>query len=315
MQVFKKLIFAIPFLLLFYWSIYLLSHFIVDTNLIFNFDLQIFLSLILALIALTLSLYFFAVFSVFAQDYKIVLPVVGVACFAGAVYLPLPLSYFVVAGLLLTFGVVYYFLDQKIKTCLAFQPNNLLLPALKTLASLIFIVLSFAYFTVASQEIKEKGFQIPDSLIDAALQIAGPGTGDVQGTQIAQVPSITPEQIAFLKKNPQLLKQAGLDPKVLESLNQKSSSSSAKEATSASPQQSNGAVKGFVKAQFQKMIESYMKYIPYILAALFFTTLQGLFYFISIFLPIINLLLFWILEKTGFIHFEKEMREVRKLVV
>lgn len=78
---------------------------------------------------------------------------------------------------------------------------------------------------------------------------------------------------------------------------------------------SDDLVKLSVKSQLDKMIEPYIDWIPLFLAiSLYFTltTISSLIMFCGL---IFIWIVFYLLEKSGFISFNKEMREIRKLVV
>lgn len=155
--------------------------------------------------------------------------------------------------------------------------------------------------------IAQDGFQIPDSLIDATIQFTQPKT-DQEEPFLPQL-SIPQEQLDLLKQNPDLLKQSGLDPKILDTLNQPQKSSKA-------PQDlSNNLIKSAVKDQVQNFIKPYMDFIPAILAILLFFTLQSLTSIINLLISPILWITFYILEKSGFIKFTTEMRPVRKMVM
>ena len=115
------------------------------------------------------------------------------------------------------FALAYYLLSLKLKTYINFQANLLLNPIIRNLSTLIILVVSVVFYLSVDQEIKLQGFQIPDSLIETSLKFAAP---QVKGIKIAQVPNITPEQLEFIKKNPELLRQQGLDPAILDSAGQ-----------------------------------------------------------------------------------------------
>lgn len=74
-------------------------------------------------------------------------------------------------------------------------------------------------------------------------------------------------------------------------------------------------IKQAVKGQLQNLIKPYTGFIPAVLAILLFFTLQGLTSLINLLIYPLLWLTFYILEKTGFVHFEAETREVKKLVV
>lgn len=77
----------------------------------------------------------------------------------------------------------------------------------------------------------------------------------------------------------------------------------------------NDLLKKTVKDQFQTMLKPYQSFIAPILALLFFFSLQAFVAIISIFLSPLIWFIFYILEKTKFITFTTEMREVKKMIV
>ncbi len=208
---------------------------------------------------------------------------------------------------------------------ITFEPTHLFAPAVKSLATLLIFALSIYFYFSASFEIQTKGFEVPDSLINMAIKLASPNPA-VQGIEfkkgdprpIAQIPGVTQEQLDYLKQHPELLKQYGVDPSALNSVstppvttNPSSSSNSLNQSTSPS----SAILKPLIQNQINQYIKPFEKFIPMLLAVLFFFTVQSIMALEAIFLSPIILLIFWILEKTGYIHFEKEMREVKKLVV
>lgn len=152
----------------------------------------------------------------------------------------------------------------------------------------------------------EKGFQIPDSLINTALKFAP--QPESQENSSSSLPQISPDQLNLLKSNPALLKQSGIDPKILDNIG--------KTAQNLNPEKiANDLIGQTVKKQMQDLIKPYTNIIPIILAVLLFLTLQS-------FMAIINLLIypllwikFYILEKTGFIKFTQETRIVKKMFI
>lgn len=196
----------------------------------------------------------------------------------------------------LTFGLV-----------LLLPAPSLLSPIVKQVTGILILLLSLGFYLSVNQKIAQNGFEIPDSLIDTALKVSQPSI-PVQGfkydkTLMAQ---ITPDQLELLKKNPELLKQYGIDPKTLDSL---------PVSVSTPDLNTTAMIKPLVKDQLQNIIKPYQNFIAPILALLFFLTLQSLTALLGLFISPILWLIFLLLEKTNFIHFETEMREVKKLVV
>jgi len=151
--------------------------------------------------------------------------------------------------------------------------------------------------------IAEDGFVIPESLIDSAMKFVP--TDSESDNSSSSLPSPSSEQLAILKQNPDLLKQSGLDPKILDSL---SPGKSAKTTT-------QDIVKQTLQAQVQTMIKPYINFIPAILTVLFFIILQSLTSLIGLLIYPLLWLTFYILEKTGYIKFTEEQRTVRKMII
>ncbi len=74
-------------------------------------------------------------------------------------------------------------------------------------------------------------------------------------------------------------------------------------------------IKQTAKDQIQGFIKPYQSFIPAVLAVLLFLTLQSLTSILNLFIYPLLWLIFFILEKTGFVKFEIEQREVKKLVI
>ncbi len=306
-----------PFLLGYVWLMLAVKPLLSDIYLIFSLDLAILVNLIWISVALLITSLGFVLFTSLANDWKLVLPAVVVASIIPALLFALPLSLFISIGSLLTLTILFFSVKKKFANYLTFEPNHLVTPSIKSQATLLILVMSVYFYLQANLEISTKGFQVPDSLINSVLQIASPATPAVQGTSIAELPSLTPEQLQYLKQHPDLVRQSGINPSVLNSV---STTPTTSKATSTKTNNTannpvNNQLKPLIQAQIQQFIKPFEKFIPAILAILFFFTLQSFVSIGSLLLSPLILLIFWILEKTNFIHFEKEMREVKKLVV
>lgn len=319
MMVVKKLVFAPLFLISLIWLFYQFTPFIKSADLIFSFSLETLLTLILICLSVLLTGLFFVIFTALAQDWKIVIPIILLSSLAPFIFLPQALALVSTVTILASLIISFMVLEGKMKSYLTFAPTALLAPSIKQLTGFLIIGLSLVYYLSINGEIQKNGFQIPDSLIDTALKFAPQTPQNFQGFKydkrtVAQLPQITPEQLELLKKNPDLLKQYNIDPKMLDSLSGNSTSTS----TSKSPANTNNlndVIKKTIKDQVQNMLKPYQQFIPPILALLFFFTLQSFEAILSIFLSPVIWLIFIVLEKTKFITFTTEMREVKKMVV
>jgi len=313
MPILKKLIFALPFLIFLAWFYYQLNFFFKDIYIIFGLNFSVLIQIIWLIVALGLLSLFFVIFSCLCDDWKFILPVSILGSLISFVIFPIPGGLVIWVGTLLSLIFSYLILNNKLKTYLTFQSNVLLTPSIKTLAGFLILTASLSFYFFAKEEIKTNGFRVPDSLIDTALKFATPQIPDVKGESIAQI-SLTPEQLELLKQNPDLVRQQGIDPAILDSL--PVSNTSQQSSPSGSMQtNSNELVKNLLQSQIKNLVEPYLNLIPVFLAGLFFVTMHSFHSIFSIVYSILVPLIFWILEKTKFIMFEKEQREVKKMVV
>lgn len=307
MKIFKKLLFAPLFLGLLTVSLYqALGLFSIDSAISFNF-----LPLIYLCIYLLLASFFYVLFVSFSNDLKYAAPFIILASIIPVFLFDLNLAVVLGFGVLVVLFAGYYQLTHKLKAYITFSPTILLIPSIKLITTLLILVLSFGYYLSINKIIKEEGFSVPEGLIEAVIKFSMPQNdldlvkGDKYLAQITQ------EQIDFLKSNPLLLKQQGLDPSILDNL---SVSTPAPKATKVSTIP-NDITKKLITGQFNKILDPYKNFIAPFLAVLFFITLQSLSSLLSLLLYPLVSLSFYILEKSGFLKFEKEIREVKKMVV
>lgn len=319
MSLIKKLAFAPLFMLFLAFFCYLLNPLLNDLGFLFSLDINIFLQLLQIGVSLILTALFYVVFLSLARDIKIVAPISLFASLVPLLLLNTSYPYIASIGVLISFLIIFLMVESNLKSYLNFQPTVLFNHNIKTLVTLILISFALMYYFITSGQIKEKGFQIPDSLIDASLKIVGPTSSFkpmVKGERyLAQGIQITPEQLQLLKNNPELLKQYGISPSDLDKLQTTQKTGPANQNTV----NKTGAItldpKALIKDRFNTIIKQYESIIPIVLSVMFFLSLQFITSFLSILISPLLLLIYAILEKSGYIRFEKEMREVKKLVV
>ncbi len=304
----KKLIFAPIFLIVFSVLIFQISPLLSSYDFIFSLSINTLISLITLCALISLASFLFVLFAAIASDWKISLPV-GLICSAVPfIFIPSALAIVFAVVILVGLLIVNLSLDSTLKSYLTFKPTSLLGPAVKNLTGLLILAFCVIYFLSISKIIPQKGFQIPDSLIDTALKMAPADLSAQSNSMPAQLPTISPEQIELLKKNPDLVRQSGLDPKILDTLSQPRSTKTTQNPT-------NDLIKQTIKNQVQSTIKPYLSFIPAGLAVLLFFLLSSFVFITNLFISPLLWLTFLILEKTGFAKFETEMREVKKLVV
>lgn len=303
MQILKKLIFVPFFFLSFGLLTYLLNPLFSSYDVLFSLSFATLTQFLILASLIILSSFFFILFCTLAQDWKLILPVAAVASLIPLILIPPSLNLVLLAGILITCLLAYLSLEKKLKTYLNFEPNSLFGPSIRYMATLLVLVTVLCYFLSINKVVLEKGFQIPDSLIDTALKFT-PQQQSVDDTQ----PSLSKDQIDLLRKNPELLRQSGLDPKMLDNLQPSTK-------TSKSMAVSQDLIKQSVKDQLNALLKPYRSVIPAILSILFFVTLQSLVTFLGMLIYPLLWIIFSILEKTNFIKFEVEQRSVKKMVI
>lgn len=212
---------------------------------------------------------------------------------------------------MMAFLLVFLSIKHTLATYLTFQPAKLLVASVKNLFRVFILLVSICYFFSIKQIFTATGFQIPNEILDPLISNVIPQTSNLNLPAAPQL-TIPPEQIDILKQNPQLLKQYGVDPALLHSVNDQVNVKQTTPTKSASP---SDLIKASVNDQLQSLAKPYLTPLAILFAFLFFTSANfiGSILFLSI--PFLFWLIFYILEKTGFIKFMVEMREVRKMVV
>lgn len=299
MVMLKKLIFA-PFFLIFLTTLlYFLTPILRSYEFVFSLSVNTLIQLVVISLLVILSSFAFALFATLAMDLKIVLPVGILASLIPFIFMEAAQGIVFMAGLLVSSVIVYIGLENIMRSYLTFNPNSLFGPPIRQFSTLLILIFCIGYFLSVSKVISEKGFQIPDSLIDTALKLT-----NQESDQTSQQSSISQDQIDLLRKNPALLKQSGLDPSILDTLNSPKSQNA-----------QNNVVKQTIKDQLQTFLKPYLSFLPAVLAVLLFLTLQSLTSIINLFIYPLLWVIFYILEKTGFIKFVMEQRSVKKMVV
>lgn len=328
----KKLVFAPLFLALFAGTSYQINALLNSSTLIFSLSINGLIEMILTAVLLLLSSLFFIIFATLARSWLIVCLISMVAATLPIFFLNTPLNYIYASGSFASFLLTNILLNHTLKTYLSFQPFKLFTTPTKNLTRLLILLIAICFYIQLSTEIKEKGFQIPDEVLDPVISTLS--NQMVLGESITQAPSLpnlTSEQIELLRNNPDLLRQYGVDPKVFDSLYPAKSpttpTSSPKHTNTikSSPQSDikkempsvptqNDLVKTLVKNQIESSIKPYENYIAPVLAVLSFFALTSMVSLLSVFIGPLAVLIFFILEKTKFITFTQEMRPVKKLV-
>jgi len=311
MQNIKKLIFAPFFLIVFGILIFQLNPLLKSYDFIFSLSWESIIQLFVLTGVILLSSLFFVIFASLAYDWKIVLPVAFLASLIPIPVIGPALGLILSVGVLVSFLLAYLGIENTLKSYLNFEPASLFGPPIRHLSSLLILVIALTYFLSISSVLQKESFQIPDSLIDQALKLTPLPKETSQPEQQTIQPQITQEQIELLKQNPNLLKQYGLDPSILDSLGQPKQTQSTK-----APQNLlTDTLKQTLKDQLQNIIKPYLGIIPAVLAVLLFFILLSISSILNLLIYPLLWISFYIFEKSGFIKFTEEQRPVKKIVI
>lgn len=305
----KKLAFA-PLFLIFLSLTYFWLDPIFETSL--NFlsigGSKLIMILIFCVMVILTSL-FFILFAAFSQDWKLILPVALVSAVPGALFIPGIGGYSLGIGTTLSLITVYLVLHHKLKTYFNFDPMVLFSPSIKMLNSMLILSIAVASYFFFSPLIQKDGFTIPESLFDSVFKLTSQSSGlglDTQ-SQTPPIPQIPKEQIELLKQNPEILAQYGLSESMLDGLSNPKSSDTG--------DLSQSLVKKTTQNLIQSMTKQYSMVVSILLSFILYSMLGTYIFIFSFLLPPLVSLIFKLLEKSGYITFITETREVKKMVV
>lgn len=307
MLVLKKLIFAPFFLIFFALLLSQLSLLLESSDFIFSISANSLIQLITISLFIMLTSFSFVLFASFSQDWKYFLIVGVLATIITFFFLEPGLAIVLAVVFLVSLLITFINLDTTLKTYVNFAPNSLFGPAMRHLGGLLILSICVVYFFSSNKVVAEKGFLIPDSLIDSAIKLSGSQLPNPESSPTS-LSQISPEQLELLRQNPALLKQSGIDPKILDTIG--------KPTQNLAPQDlANNLIKQTVKTQVQDLIKPYTGFVPAILAVLLFLSLQSVISLINLLVYPLLWIVFYVLEKSGFIKFTEESRLVKKMVM
>ena len=317
----KKIIFAPVFLILISLVIYFYQQILTKYLEVFFGSYGGLYEFSLLAIPLVLASLTYCLFVIFTQDLKYAIAISLISALVPFAFLSVNLSLVIAIGLSLSLLITYFNLQTNLRSYINFQPNTLLTTPIKMLNVFLLLTLAAGYYFNTNSIIQKEGFKIPDTLIDWAVNISlSSESMNFKGEKQYLAQALTPEQLELLKQNPALLKQYGLKPEDLEalspSLNQQAAPQNQKAIQQPLP---SGNLKEVLKNQINGMIDQtlkpYLFVIPILLAFMFYSLASLILWIFSFLLSPLISLIFYILEKTGFVKYEKEMREVKKIVI
>lgn len=301
---FKKIFFYLIFLFFFSTLIYQLSSMLIPNYLFFSFSLEIITQFLFLSSLIFLTGISFILFISLANDWKISFLGILASIFLSFIFLPITLAIVFSASSFLAFLLIYFLLSIKLKKYINFNSLTFFNFSLNGFLFLFTVISSLIYFLFVNSQILEKGFKIPEPLITAAAD----ATSEI----------VLPESV---NKNLNTLNTIGQSALVLQSLGLGNQDlgligGTINESANITKALSNqGIIRDSIEAQITKLLMPYYQFLEVILAILFFLTLQFILWVFSLFTPLVFLVLFFILEKTGAIKFVTETHKVKKIVM
>lgn len=308
----KKLFFVIPTICLLFLLLYLSQSFINNWQLLFSLDFKYLERLLTLVLLLNLVGLWLAIFMALAEDFRIVLPVSIILGLEGFLFFPPSIALVLLVGIFVSTVLGYLMIYNKLKSYVTFDPSAILLPGIKIFNLCLILTLTLAFYLVTNIQIVEKGFKIPDPIIETVLNTIPnqfENTPNIGSSNL----SIPKSQLDQLQQNPEILKQYGITPELLKIYENSLKATGNVGEKVTTRLDTNEFIKNSIKSQVDQIIKPYLKVIPIILALIFFVSLSSISGLISWLLPLFIFLIFYILEKSSFISFVKEMREVKKI--
>lgn len=275
-------------------------------------------------LVLLLSGLLFITYLTLTQDFKYALVLGIIAALIPLIFLKTTLAFVIAIGLLISFILAYFNLQTNLKTYVNFSAATLLIPPVKLLNTFILLTLTFGYFLHTNSLIQTQGFKVPEKLIDWAvdLSLKGQNPAVLGKKYLAQLPTLTEDQLNLLKRNPQILEQYGLSADDLEEFTPSQTTDPKtpnRNAVSITPSVPGLNLKDIIKAQITNslddLLKPYLFAIPAVLALMFYSLASFNLWILSLFLSPVISLLFLIFEKSGFIKFTSETRVIKKIVI
>ncbi len=273
----KKFTFFPIYILFLYFTLWQFDRIYSDLNILLSLKLIYLFQFIYLIILLIFSSLFFVLSLTFSNNWKTILPFIILASLTPFLIFPFGLAVSLCLGMLISKCLVYLLLDNKLKTYINFQPTAILIPYIKLYITLLIIILSVSYYYSMNQQIKQKGLVLPDSLIETIIKIT-------------PLYNIQTQSANYLNDLPPIF------------------------SNTAQAYANNLLVKT-VRDETQKFIAPYIDFVAPTLTLIFFLSAISFASILNILLYPLTYMLFKLLEKTRFISFKKEMREVKKLVI
>ena len=268
----------------------------------------------------------YSLFVTLSQSLKYTLPFIFLISLTPFIFLSSDLSLVLMIGFLIILTLAFFNFQTNLKTYINFKPTEILNSPIRILNTLTVFSLSFGFYFHTNTIIQTQGFKLPEPLIDWAIDLSlKQNNPAVLGEKyLAQIPMLTSEQLQLLKQNPQILESYGLnsddlDQYIQDSLSDEPVSPNQKAVTlnpgSLIPQANlRDIIKAQISDSLDAIIQPYLFAIPVILAFMFYSLTSLTLWLLSFFIAPLLILIFYLLEKSGFIKFVTEMREVKKII-
>lgn len=177
----KKALFGVVVFVLWTLALTLLAGLLADPVQILGLDIRLGLNLVLLAVLVSLSGGFFAVYMAIADDWRFGVSLLVLISVAAVFLLPYPQALVVGAGTFLGGLIVLWSLKKSLSTYLNWSVGGVLMPSVRLMCPLMFLGFAASFYFASSAVLAEKGFEIPDSLIDPILKMIPTDPGGLGG--------------------------------------------------------------------------------------------------------------------------------------
>lgn len=171
MTILKKLSFAPFFLICLTILLAQLSSILKSDSSLFSLDFSVFIQFLILVLLLNVSAFFFVLLAAFSADFKFIVPTAFLSSLLPFLFVPIPDALFLSTGIFISQIITFAFLKNSLKSYLTFNPNSVFGPSIRYLTTFLIITICAVYFISTHAQISQKGFQIPDSLLDTSLDL------------------------------------------------------------------------------------------------------------------------------------------------
>lgn len=288
----KQIVFGLISIAILIWSVVVIQRFIANPWIVFGVNWESLVDILTLVAVLTLWSVSFGISVVIGKEKLIN---AGIILATGV----LPISILGMSGWaigvigMLSLAIEWLFIKQSLTSYLNFSAGSIIMPGAKAATTIMMIGVSIVYGLSMQENVRVNGFHIPDEIINEAIKLSGQSGGNSAADQL---------DINGLAS------QFGVSAEQLKSVD-------VKKLGGLVGQQTETKIRQAVDQQLSSLVAPILPYWGILAGSLFLLTMLGL---LGFFYPLdwgLIWLVFKSMEKMGAIHFQTEMREIKKLVI